>query len=142
RIVRDKALVRGLIHAGTEILRDAYDQTAPADQLLEGAERKIMEIAQRGMTGQTFSLAEVLAQAYDRIDSRSQRQATELSGLPTGFNDLDNLTAGLQQSELVIVAARPSVGKTSFSLNLVRNIVIEDRLPVFFVSLEQSRIEL
>jgi replicative DNA helicase len=142
KIVRDKAVVRNLIHAGTEILRDAYDQVQPADELLEGAERKILDIAQKGITGQTFTLAEAIKQAYDRIDQRHQRDATSISGLATGFVDLDNITAGLQNSELVIVAARPSVGKTAFSLNLVRHIVVEENQPVFFVSLEQSRIEL
>jgi replicative DNA helicase len=142
RIVRDKAIVRNLIHASTEILRDAYDQRSPADQLLEGAERMIMEIAQKGMTGQTVTLADAVDDAYDRIDTRLQRDHTSISGIPTGFIDLDNLTAGLQNRELVIVAARPSVGKTAFSLSIARNVAVEERLPVFFVSLEQSRIEI
>jgi replicative DNA helicase len=142
RIVRDRALVRHLIHAGTEILRDAYDQAQPADELLETAERKILDIAQMGITGQTQTLEQALAEAYDRIDSRHQGDAMTISGLPTGYTDLDELTAGLQNSELVIVAARPSVGKTSFALNFVRNIIVEHGLPVFFVSLEQSKIEL
>ena len=71
RIVRDKALVRNLIHASTEILRDAYDQAQPADELLEEAERKILDVAQMGVTGQTFTLEEALAEAYDRIDTRN-----------------------------------------------------------------------
>jgi len=142
RIVRDKAIVRNLIHAGTEILRDSYDQAMPADELLEGAERKILDIAQLGVTGQTYTLQEALHDAYDRIDTRSQRDHMSLSGLPTGYLDLDNLTAGFQNSELVIVAARPSVGKTAFALNLARHIAVEERQPVFFVSLEQSRVEL
>jgi replicative DNA helicase len=142
RIVRDKAVIRNLIHASTEILRDSYDQVHPADELLEGAERKILDIAQKGITGQTYTLEEAINQAFDRIDSRSQRDVTAISGLPTGFIDLDNITAGLQNSELVIVAARPSVGKTAFSLGIVRNIAVEEGQPVFFVSLEQSRIEL
>jgi replicative DNA helicase len=142
RIVRDRAVVRNLIHASTEILRDAYDQTQPADELLEGAERKILDVAQLGVTGQTFTLQQALDDAYDRIDNRQGREDLSISGLPTGYADLDEITAGLQDSELVIIAARPSVGKTAFSLNLVRNIVVEERKPVFFVSLEQSRIEL
>jgi replicative DNA helicase len=142
RIVRDKAIVRNLIHASTEILRDSYDGVAPADELLEGAERKILDIAQMGITGQTFTLEEALQQAYDRIDTRQQQDQMSISGLPTGFIDLDEKTAGLQNSELIIVAARPSAGKTAFSINIVRNIAVEEKLPVFFVSLEQSRIEL
>src|SRR5262245_54520588 len=125
--VRGKARVRKLNHARTEILRDAYDQVMPADELLEGAERKILDLAQKAITGQTFPLEQALAEAYDRIDSRHQRDHTSISGIPTGFVDLDNLTAGLQNSELIIVAARPSVGKTALALSLVRHVVVEER---------------
>jgi replicative DNA helicase len=111
RIVRDKAIVRYLIHASTEILRDSYDQVMPADELLEAAERKVLDIAQMGITGQTITLEEALKEAYDRIDSRHGQELGTISGLPTGFVDLDEKTAGLQNSELVIIAARPSVGK-------------------------------
>jgi len=144
RIVRDRAVVRNLIHVSTEILRDAYDQTQPADELLESAERKILDVAQRGLTGQTMTLEAALREAYDRIDSRYTGDVKAISGLRTEYTDLDELTAGLQNSEMIIVAARPSVGKTSFALNLVRNIITREResAPVFFVSLEQSRIEL
>jgi replicative DNA helicase len=142
RIVRDKGLVRNLIHASTEILRDAYDQAQPADELLEGAERKILDIAQMGVTGQTITLQQALSEAYERIDQRAGREHVEVSGLPTGFLDLDAITAGLQNSELILLAARPSVGKTAMALNLVRHIVVETNAQVFFVSLEQSRIEL
>lgn len=141
-IVRDHAMVRNLIHASTEILRDAYDQAEPADGLVASAERKIMEVAERGLTGQTYTLEQALAQAFDRIDMRSTGEKMSQGGLPTGFMDLDEITAGLHQGEMVIVAARPSVGKTSFGLGIARNIAVEARLPVFFVSLEQSRIEL
>jgi replicative DNA helicase len=142
KIVRDKALIRHLIHASTEILRDAYDQSAPADELLEGAERKVLEIAEMGVIDQTKSLQEALTDAYDRIDTRTQHGQQAVSGVPTGYNQLNEYTAGLQNGELVVVAARPSVGKTSFALSLARNIAVDEKLPVFFVSLEQSRIEL
>jgi len=142
RIVRDRALVRNLIHAGTEILRDAYDQAQPADELLEQAERKILDVAQMGVIGETITLERALAEAYDRIDARNTGDAMSISGLSTGYADLNEITAGLQNSELIIVAARPSVGKTSFALNLVRNMAVDEGHPVFFVSLEQSRIEL
>jgi replicative DNA helicase len=142
RIVRDKAIVRHLIHASTEILRDSYDQAMPADELLEAAERKVLDIAQMGITGQTYTLEEALREAYDRIDKRHTQDQWSISGLPTGFVDLDEKTAGLQNSELIIIAARPSVGKTAYALNIARHIAVEDNRPVFFVSLEQSRIEL
>jgi replicative DNA helicase len=146
RIVRDKALIRNLIHACTEIGRDAQDQTMPADELLNSAERKILDIAEMGVIGHTKTLQEILKDAYDRIDLRAQHGHEVFSGIRTGYIELDNLTAGLQNSELVIVAARPSVGKTSFALNVVRNVIVGDHniegKPVFFVSLEQSRLEL
>jgi replicative DNA helicase len=142
RIVRDKGMVRALIHASNEILRDAYDQTQPADELLGTAEHKIFEIANKGIAGQTFTLHDVLAEAYDRIDNRCQRGHQAISGLATGFVDLDEKTAGLQNSELIVLAARPSVGKTGCALNVARHVAVEEGQPVFFVSLEMSRIEL
>ncbi len=142
RIVRDKGLVRNLIHASTEILRDAYDQAAPANEMLESAERKIFDIAQMGVTGQYISLKDALDEAYRRIDMRAHRGPTSVSGVPTGYVDLDEKTAGLQNSELIIIAARPSVGKTALGLNLARNMIVQEQKTVFFVSLEQSRIEL
>jgi replicative DNA helicase len=142
KIVRDKAVIRNLIHASTEVLRDAYDQVMPADELLEGAEKKILDIAQKGTTGQTYTLHEAIDQAFDHIDRRTQGDASSVGSLATGFLDLDNLTAGLHNSELVIVAARPSVGKTAFALSIIRNMAVDEGQPVFFVSLEQSRTEL
>src|SRR6185437_1100337 len=103
RIVRDKAVLRNLIHASTEILRDAYDQADAADILLEGAERKILEVAQLGMTGQTFTLEQAITQAYVRIDERHTGSASSISGLSTGFTDLNEITAGLQDGELIII---------------------------------------
>ncbi len=142
RIVRDKAIVRNLIHSTNEIQRDAYDQATSADELLESAERKILDIAQMGITGQTYTLAQAVGEAYDRIDARTSDDPAAVSGISTGYIDLDEKTAGLQNSELVIIAARPSHGKTAFSLNIVRHVAVEQQVPVFFVSLEQSRVEL
>jgi replicative DNA helicase len=142
KIVRDRSLVRNLIHAGTELLRDAYDQVMPAEQLIESAERKIMEVAERGITDHTATLKETIDDTWDRIDQRHSGDKLAYSGLSTGFADLNEITAGLQSSEMIIVAARPSVGKTAFALNLVRNVILSEKEPVFFVSLEQSRLEL
>jgi replicative DNA helicase len=141
QIVHDRATVRGLIHAGTEILRDAYEQSQPPDELLNSAERRIFEIAEKGIKEETVTLNQAIAAAYDRIDKRHGLEGLDISGLSTGFRDLDEITAGLQDSELVIIAARPSVGKTAFSLGLVRNVILGGH-GVYFVSLEQSKIEL
>jgi replicative DNA helicase len=143
QIVRDKAIIRNLILKGTEIVRDASDQVAPAMELLEGAERKIMQIAEWGVAGETIEIKDAIHEAYDRMEARQNREGHDnVSGLPTGYLDLDNITAGLQDSELIIIAARPSVGKTAIALNIVRNISVDHGYPVFFASLEQSRIEL
>ncbi len=142
-IVRDKSILRNLIHAGNEIVRDCQNQVGPATELLETAERKIFEIAESGVVGQTFPITEAINLAFDRLDQRIERDSdSTVSGIPTGYIDLDRLTAGLQESELIIVAARPSVGKTAFTLNLVRNMAVVENYPVFYVSLEQSRVEL
>jgi replicative DNA helicase len=142
QIVRDKGIVRALIHASNEILRDAYDQGQPADELLARAEREVLDIAEKGVTGSTSTLDEAIKLAFNRMDARARGGHADVSGIPTGYVDLDHLTAGLQNNELIILAARPSVGKTAMALNIIRHIVVEERIPVFFVSLEQARIEL
>jgi replicative DNA helicase len=146
-LIRDAALVRGLIHASNEIQRDAFDRTQSADELVAQAERKIMDIAKSGMQGEVKSLGEVVQAAFERLDSRIGKENLSISGMATGYVDLDNITAGLQNSELVIIAARPSVGKTAFALNVVRNIITEgvasgNSPVVLFFSLEMARIEL
>lgn len=140
QIVKDRAIVRRLIHAGTEILRDAYDQAQSAEEMLNTAERKIFELAEQGVTSEAVTLHEAIKSAYDRIDFRQSGKAGQ-SGISTGFRDLDEITAGLQDSEVVIIAARPSVGKTSFALAIARNVILNGH-GVFFVSLEQSKIEI
>ncbi len=141
-IIRQKSIVRELIHACAEVQRDAFDQTQNPSELLDQAEKRILQIAELGITGETKTLQEAIDEAYLRLDQRKQRGDMEYSGIPTGYVDLDTLTAGMQNSELVIVAARPSVGKTAFALNVIRHVVVEEKLPTLFVSLEQARVEL
>ncbi|MBI3823080.1 MAG: replicative DNA helicase [Planctomycetes bacterium] len=141
-IVRKKAIVRNLIHACTELQAEAYDPSLKPEELLDSAERRILDIAEIGITGNTITLHQAVQEAWHRLDERAKRGEHEYSGIPTGFIDLDTLTAGFQNSELIILAARPSVGKTAFALNIARYVAVEERLPVLFVSLEQARIEL
>ncbi len=141
-IIRQKAISRNLIHACNELQADAYDQSQPASELLDNAERRILEIAEMGITGDTVTLHDAIKEAWTRLDQRKKRGDHEFSGVPTGFLDLDNLTAGFQANELIVLAARPSVGKTAFALNIARHVVVEEGLPVLFVSLEQARVEL
>lgn len=140
-IVRGKSVLRKLIHACTELLRDAYDQTAEPDEMIGLAEKRILEITENGTTTNTVTLKESIKVAFDRIDAKHDRGG-QVSGIRTGYYDLDKLTAGLQNNELIIVGARPSVGKTAFALNLIRNIIVNERIPVFFASLEQAHGEL
>ena len=141
-IIRQKAIVRNLIHVCGDLQREAFDEGRPAQELLDAAESRIFEIAEMGLTGDTKTLKDAVTEAYERMDARRLQGHLEYSGIPTGFTDLDSLTAGMQNSELIIVAARPSVGKTAFALNIARHVAIEENLPVLFVSLEQARIEL
>jgi replicative DNA helicase len=141
-IIRQKAIVRNLIHACTEMQNDAADPSQNPQELLDSAERRILEIAEMGITGDTISLHDALQEAYHRLDQRKQRGEHEFSGIATGYLDLDSLTAGFQNSELIVLAARPSVGKTAFALNIARHVAVEEGFPVLFVSLEQARVEL
>ncbi len=140
RIIKDKALVRGLIHASNEILRDSYDQIAPGVELVETAERRVMEIAQMGLAGTTVSLAEAMAETTQAIDLRLGNPDL-LPGVSSGYGDIDTLMSGFRKSELTILAARPGVGKTVLALNFARHAIFNGE-GVFFVSLEMSKSEL
>lgn len=139
-IVRQKAIFRSLIHACNEIQQEAFDQNSGADEVLGGAERRVLEIAEKGITSNTQTLHVAINEAFDRLDAR--KNPANQVGVLTGYPDLNEITSGFQNSELIVLAARPSVGKTAFALNVVRHVVVEEDLPTLFVSLEQSRIEL
>jgi replicative DNA helicase len=141
-IIRQRAIVRNLIRTCTELQKEAYEASRPAQELLDSAERRVLEIAEMGVTGETKSLQDAVHEAYERLDARKKHGVSEFSGIPTGFAALDQLTAGMQNSELIILAARPSVGKTAFALNILRHIVVDEGYPALFVSLEQARIEI
>ena len=139
-IVLDKAILRSLIHTGTEIVRDAYDQTQGGRDLLNNAEEKMFRIRdQRTQSREVAEIHDVLMEAFEQIDARVEGSA---SGLGTGFNDLDSLTGGLHPAELVIIAARPSMGKTALATNIAEFVAVEEGQPTLFVSLEMSRLEL
>lgn len=140
-IIRDKAIQRRLIYACTDILRDAYDDTAETEDLLNQAEQKIFSILEQQEAGSKIELREILLDTFARIEERLERQGA-ISGLSTGFRDLDNQTNGLQPSELVILAARPSMGKTAFVLNLAEAVADRSQAAVVIFSLEQSKLEL
>jgi len=139
-IVRDKATLRALIHASTEILRDAYEPTLEPRELVSRAEEQIFAVHDQRSTDQIITIQDLLVEAFDRIDKRLEHK--EGVGVPTGFQDLDNLTGGLHDSELVVLAARPSMGKTALATNIAEYVTIEANVPTLFVSLEMARLEL
>lgn len=139
RIVREKAIARGLIVAAEAILRESYSNDFTAEQLVESAERAIFAISESEATGGTLGAAAVLDLALEGIELRERG---EVSGIGSGFVDLDDLIDGLQPGNLIIVAARPSQGKTAWALNVADHVSTEGGAGVLFVSLEMNRVEL
>jgi replicative DNA helicase len=138
RIVRDKALLRRLIEVGTQIVQEAYDGKRLAAEVLDAAERKIFEVAEHRTTEGFVRLKTLLWPTMERIESQ-HGAGQSLTGVPSGFKDLDERTAGFQASELIIVAARPSMGKTAFCLNIAQHAAIEKGTGVAIFSLEMSK---
>jgi replicative DNA helicase len=140
-IVRDKSISRQLIHAATESLQEGYSNNFSAGELLENAERRVFQIAEDQVSGETVDLRDVVIKAMDRIALRSEEKHP-LTGVATGFYELDDLTGGFQPAQLIIVAARPSMGKTAFALNVCEHVAADLKQAVLFVSLEMSQLEL
>lgn len=137
RIIREKAILRRLIESATAIVTEAYDPKARANELLDSAEGRIFQISQqRGDEGFT-RLKEMLWPTMERIETL-QKSGKAITGVPSGFADLDSLTSGFQPSELVVIAARPSMGKTAFALNVAANAALEQQGVAVF-SLEMSK---
>jgi len=138
KIVHRKGILRDLIAASQEIGLIAFDETEDTDAILDKAEKRIFSIAQKGLTQEFVPVKSTLVDAFERIDKLSKHQGG-LRGLPTGFTDLDNILAGLQKSDLIILAARPTLGKSALALNFAANIAIHQKVPVGIFSLEMSR---
>ena len=141
QIVRDKATLRSLIHSSTDILREVYEETHEARDLLNRAEEKIFAILGERAHTQAVAIREILHQAMERVDRRMKHEHVE-GGVETGFRDLDSLIGGLHDSELTILAARPSMGKTALALNIAEFCSLAAGMPTLFVSLEMSAMEL
>lgn len=140
QILKQKAIQRDLISASHTILKSAYDQELPVDSLIDIAQSKVYEATQSSEKNSVQNIGDVIQQALERLDKMQKN--TGLSGVPSGFPTLDKITNGWQPSDLIILAARPSVGKTAFSLNLARNAAVDHNIPVAFFSLEMSSIQL
>jgi replicative DNA helicase len=138
RIVRDKALLRQLIDVATGVVGLGYADTEDADQVLEQAEQRIFEISEDRVRRSFLPLRSILKDAFEQVERLYDRK-TKVTGVPTGFGRLDLRTAGLQPSELIVIAGRPSMGKTSFALNIARNAAIDEGIPAAIFSLEMSK---
>ena len=136
-IVEEKALLRRLIRVATTIVEDGYTREDEVEALLSEAEKNMMEVSNRKNAGDFKHIKDVLVQTYDNIEFL-HTQKGDVTGIPTGFTDLDKITAGFQRNDLIIVAARPSVGKTAFALNIAQNVATKTSEKVAIFSLEMG----
>ena len=139
--VRGKRVLRDLIESGTEVATLGYNESENPEKLLDDAENKIFSISQKGVRHRFIKIKEELGKAFERIDKLWEYKG-ELRGLPTGFTDLDNMLAGLQKSDLIILASRPSMGKSALAMNIASQVAINQKKSVAIFSLEMSRDQL
>ncbi len=141
RIVREKAILRSLIETATEIATRGYEPGGDVESFLDQAEQKIFEISERKVRPQFFRIRDIMMHSIEAIEKLYERQQM-VTGVSTGFIDLDRVTAGLQPSDLIIVAGRPSMGKTAFALNIGVNVALGSGIGVAIFSLEMSKEQL
>lgn len=137
KVIRKKSILRKLIHAASEISEMGYNEAEDVEKVLDEAEQALFSISQKSLKQEFTSINKILHSAFDRLDELHKNKG-EMRGVPTGFKDLDNLLSGLQKSDLVILAARPSMGKTSLALDIARNVGSIYKIPVGIFSLEMS----
>ncbi|WP_339700914.1 replicative DNA helicase [uncultured Marixanthomonas sp.] len=140
RIILQKFIQRSLIKISNEIIEDSYDETTDVFDLLDTAESKLYEITQGNIKRSSETAQQLVIQAKKKIEEIANREG--LSGVPSGFEDIDKLTSGWQPSDLIIIAARPGMGKTALTLSMARNIAVDHNIPVAFFSLEMSSVQL
>ena len=141
QIIAQKATARDLISAACQIEEKGYDETQDVDELVEEATAKIFEISQRAQKRDVTHIYPVITEAFDRMHKASENEGN-ISGIPSGFTELDKITSGWQKSDLVIIAARPAMGKTAFVLSMAKNIAVDFNIPVAIFSLEMSNVQL
>jgi replicative DNA helicase len=141
RIVKDRSLLRRLIEAGTEVVRLGYEATEDATTIVDRAESVVYEVAETGTTSDYQALNQLLNESFEQIEKLAER-GSEVTGLATGFDDLDRLTAGLQPQNLIIIAARPAMGKSSLVLGISHFVSVRLKRPSILFSLEMSKLEI
>jgi len=137
KLVQKKSTLRKLIETASDIVELGYQEDRPLDELLDESQQKLFAVSQQSVKNDFSSLNKLLESAFIRIDEM-HKDSAKFRGVPTGFYDLDNILSGLQKSDLIILAARPSIGKTSFALELARNAAVKSKMPVGIFSLEMS----
>ncbi len=140
-MVAQKAIRRRLIHASADISELGYDESTTTQELLEKAEAELFSVSDQSIKQDLVSIDSILMESFDRIEELHKNKG-ELRGIRTGYRDLDNMTAGLQRSDLIILAARPAMGKTTLVTNLAYNVATIEKKPVLFFSLEMSKEQL
>ena len=138
KIVRDKSLLRSLIHTATAAIARASEQGDAAEEILNDTEAQIFQLSEKRIGRGFMGVQEIIRESFGSVDAFLQR-GSRITGLETHYVDLDEKTSGLQKSDLIIIAARPSMGKTSFAMNIAENVAIEDRKTVAVFSLEMSK---
>ena len=141
KIVKEKAILRGLIGTATEILNKSYDTGAEVDQVLDEAEHAIFEISENKIRPAFFAIKDLIKDSFKTIEKLFERKEL-ITGVPTGFDKIDDITSGLQNSDLIIIAGRPSMGKTAFALNIAQYTAIRLQIPVAIFSLEMAKEQL
>lgn len=141
KIIKGHAVRRQLIQNSTKFIEDAYNESLDVAEIIENAEASVFSVSQQNVKRDFIQIKDALAQSFDRLDEL-QKNSGKLRGVPTGFRDLDHKLAGFQDSNLVILAARPGIGKTSFALNVAQHVAVTVGLPVGIFSLEMSQEEL
>lgn len=137
KIVEEKAILRRLIKVATEIASTGYSESEEITQIIGNAEKKIIEISQKRINDGFVPIKDILMETMDRIEHLHNKKGG-ITGIPSGFSDLDKMTSGFQKSDLIIIAARPSVGKTAFALNVAQNVAARAKETVAIFSLEMS----
>lgn len=137
QIVAEKAMLRNIIQRLTDTVNEAYEGSKPSEDIVAGAERALIDINERSNSSGFRKISDVLKVNYENLESRSH-QTSDVTGLPTGFRDLDKITTGLHPDQLIILAARPAVGKTAFVLNIAQNVGTKQQRPVAVFSLEMG----
>ena len=141
KIIKEKMIIRQLINSATEIVHDCYESASPADKILDNAERLVFEVTSKKIERKWVSLKDIIKDSIETIDNLYQRKEN-ITGIPTGFHELDVMTAGLQKADLIVVAGRPSMGKSALITCIAEYAAIVEKIPIAFFSLEMSKEQL